>query len=166
MEIRDANSLSSLVPKKMMKRTILIGITLLLLAGCTAESEPGTLEITQVWGRPMPAEMENGAFYMQLSNGTDTDEQLWAVSADICGQMQIHQTTMQDGVMSMAEVENGRLDIPAGETVTLEPGGLHIMCLNKSWALAEGETMALRLQFAQAGEVAVTAVIQNAPPSE
>jgi periplasmic copper chaperone A len=76
---------------------------------------------------------------------------------------QLHETTMTDGSMSMSEVDGG-ITIPAGEGVTLEPGGLHVMCMNVTEPLEVGDTVDLELEFAEAGTVAVTAEIREGDP--
>ncbi len=99
---------------------------------------------------------------MQMMNHTDTADQLIAVETELCDEAQIHMMTMNDeGVMHMEEVANGRLNIPAHETITLEPGGLHLMCLGKDQALEEGDEIGLTLIFEKYGEMMVTAVIQD-----
>jgi copper(I)-binding protein len=59
---------------------------------------------------------------------------------------------MKDGVMIMRPVEGG-LEIPAGETVELKPGGLHIMFMAVSEPFNEGETVPVTLEFEKAGSV-------------
>jgi len=57
-----------------------------------------------------------------------------------------------------------RLEIPAGETVSLEPGGYHIMLLDLASPLEEGSTVELTLTFENAGELVVTAEVRATGP--
>src|SRR5690606_23309406 len=78
--------------------------------------------------------------------GTD-DVTLISVSAEGVGMAQIHETTVDENDMaSMQEIADGIL-IPAGETVDLMPGGLHIMLMQLENDLVEGETVAITLEF-------------------
>jgi copper(I)-binding protein len=70
---------------------------------------------------------------------------------------------MEDGVAKMREVEGG-IPVPAGESVTLEPGGLHVMLMGLSKPLAEGETAPLTLRFESGAEIAVDAPIRAVKP--
>ena len=61
---------------------------------------------------------------------------------------------MDDGVMIMRPMADG-IEIPAGETVELKPGGLHIMFMALKEQLVEGETRKAKLVFEKAGEIEV-----------
>jgi copper(I)-binding protein len=136
---------------------------ILLLAACGGSA--AELEITDVWGRNSPMAAQNGAFYMTIRNGTDQDEQLLSASAEICDTTELHEMFMQEGdVMGMRPVEGGIIDIPAGETVSLQVGGLHVMCLGKRSQLDVGDEVPITLEFAQAGTVEVSAEIRETAP--
>ena len=66
--------------------------------------------------------------------------------------VQLHEMTVVDDVMKMGEVPGG-IVIPAGETVALAPGGLHIMFMNVPAPFAEGDTVPVTLTFEKAGSV-------------
>ena len=77
--------------------------------------------------------------------------------------VEIHETEMTDqGVMKMRPVEDG-LALPAGETVTLKPGGKHIMVMGLDGELAKGATLPLTLDFEVAGEVEVAVPVGMGP---
>lgn len=65
-------------------------------------------------------------------------------------------------MMQMQPVED--ISVPAGETVSLEPGGLHLMMLDLAEPLEVGTTIELTLTFEQAGEVVVTAEVRDMAP--
>lgn len=109
-----------------------------LLAGCGGNS--GGIEASGVWGRESPSMAQNGAFYLELRNNGDADDALVAVQTTACSQVELHESSMDDhDVMSMDPVEGGRIPLPAGETVSLEPGGLHVMCLGIVEPFVSGE---------------------------
>jgi copper(I)-binding protein len=54
-----------------------------------------------------------------------------------------------------------QIDIPAGETVALEPGGLHVMCIDRQADLTPGDRVSISLSFTRAGEIVVEAEISE-----
>ena len=73
---------------------------------------------------PIPGRNMSAAF-MTLTNTSDNAQRLVSVSAPWASSIEIHTHLHEDGVMKMRQVES--LEVPAGESVTLEPGGLHLM---------------------------------------
>jgi copper(I)-binding protein len=125
--------------------TALSAVVLLVTAGCG--SSGGDLTIDDPWGRTSPSTTSNAAFYLTIGNETDAAEVLLSASSDACGAVELHRSTMEDGVMSMEPVEGG-IEIPAGGETVLEPGGLHVMCIGKQVAFDAGTTVELTLDFA------------------
>jgi copper(I)-binding protein len=73
--------------------------------------------------------------------------------------VEIHETVESGGAMAMQPVE--RIDIPAGGTVKLEPGGYHVMLIDLTGDLVVGEEIEITLEFEGAGEVKVTAEVRE-----
>ena len=92
--------------------------------------------------------------FMTIENAADADDRLIAATSDIADVMQFHTMAMDGGVMVMRELPDG-LELPAGETVKLEPGGYHIMFMQLNAPLVEGDTVPVTLTFEQAGDVDV-----------
>jgi copper(I)-binding protein len=90
------------------------------------------------------------------------DDRLIAVSSPVAGEGQIHEMKVTDGMMSMAELEDG-LVLPAGEAVALQPGGNHIMLLALKQPLAEGEQVSLTLTFEHAPPMGIRAIVGQPP---
>ncbi|MEZ5181952.1 MAG: copper chaperone PCu(A)C [Acidimicrobiales bacterium] len=88
--------------------------------------------------------------------------------ADDMGDDMSTETTMTDdmgddmggGAMTMQPVDS--IELPAGEEVSLEPGGYHIMLLDLVAPLEVGDTFEITLTFENAGEVTVTAEVRDA----
>ena len=91
-----------------------------------ADYDVGSIHISQPWSRATPKGASSGAGYMTITNKGATPDRVSCVSSDASAQCQIHTMTMEDGVMKMRPVEGG-LEILPGETVTLKPGGFHMM---------------------------------------
>ena len=101
-----------------------------------------------------------GGFLTIENTGTEPDRLISAAS-DIADDTQIHEMAMQGDVMKMRPLAEG-LEIPAGETVVLAPGGFHIMFMGLKQALVEGETITVTLTFEKAGAVDVLLPIEAA----
>ena len=130
-----------------------------LLAACTAGGQ-GAVAVEEAWGRPSPKSAVNAAFYMVISNSGREDDTLVMASLDICGRTELHLSTIDDdGVMGMQQVQ--QIDVPAGESVALEPGGLHVMCIDRQVELNPGDRFPMTLSFVNAGEIVVNAEIRE-----
>lgn len=104
----------------------------------------------------------NSAAYMVLSNASDTPAALVGATTDVANVIELHTTAMDEsGVMRMRPVE--QIDIPANGDVSLEPGGFHVMLIDLTQDLAEGDTVALTLAFADGQELAIEAPVRASP---
>lgn len=93
----------------------------------------------------------NGAAYLTLTNHGAADR-LVGVTSDLAEAAEIHSMETKDGIMEMRKLDG--LDVPAGGTVELKPGGLHIMLI-KPTGLKAGTSGTVTLVFEVAGEVAI-----------
>ena len=142
-------------------RLIAIATALALLAGACGGSDG--VEIEKPWARASAMVDGAGAAYMEISS--PEADRLIGVSVDstVAAMAEIHETSMNDeGAMMMSEV--GRIDIPAGETVMLEPGGYHIMLMQLAEPLEPGNTFDLTLQFAEGGDITVEVEVREEAP--
>ena len=114
------------------------------------------------WGRPSPKAAMAGAFYMVIhNNGTEADKLLSAASS-ACGMAELHESYMMDnGAMGMKPVEGGFIEIPAGGSVELKVGGMHVMCMGKIADFSAGDKYEITLKFEKAGEIVVEAEIKE-----
>jgi len=100
------------------------------------------------------------AAYLTLRNAGATAERLVSAATSAAEVAEIHTSEMDSqGVMRMRPVTDG-LEIPAGGSVTLEPGGYHIMLIQLKQALVPGETITLTLNFASGATLEVTAEVR------
>lgn len=99
--------------------------------------------------------------FMTIENTGGMNDRLVAAASDVAGIMQIHEMRMIDDVMKMRELPDG-LEIPAGETVALEPGGYHIMFMELNQPLVEGETVDVTLTFENGGDVTLPLAVMGA----
>ena len=123
-------------------------------AAQATDYDVGPIHISQPWARATPKGAASGAAYMTITNTGKTPDKVSCVSSDASAECQIHTMTMDNGVMQMRPVEGG-LEIKPGETVTLKPGGFHMMLVNLKHPLEQGNTVKATLKFDTAGSVDV-----------
>ena len=142
---------------------VLLGCLLLPCAAAAAppaaQSPPGSagnpvvlgdLLISNVWARATVPAVKVGAAYFTVENrGTQADTLIGA-SCPAASEAMFHRTTEQNGISHMAPA--GRIEIPAGKTVKIEPGGLHLMLMGLKQPLHAGFLVPLTLKFEHAGE--------------
>lgn len=174
-----------------MRMTGVIGaamVAALLLAGCrvatptaSGAASPGAIRVVDAWARPTTmkamgdshghGESKSGgmamdgpvsAAYMLIENSGPADK-LLSASADVAGVTEIHETKdMGNGMMGMQPVQGG-LDIPANGSVTLKPGGYHIMLMKLKQDLTPGQTIKLTLTFQSGGEITLDVPVKEPP---
>lgn len=119
----------------------------------------GAVEIHQPWARASAGPARNGGSFMVFRNTGEAADAVVAASSDVAETVELH-THIKDGdVMRMREVP--RIDLPAGETVTLQPGGLHVMLMGLKAPLEEGESFDLTVTFENAGSVTFAVPVQG-----
>lgn len=100
-----------------------------------------TVTVKDAWVRAtVPQQKATGAF-MQLQAARDS--KLVSVSSPLTPAVEVHEMAMQGDVMRMRQVQS--VDLPAGKTVELKPGGYHIMMMNLKAQVKEGDSVPLTL---------------------
>ena len=112
----------------------------------------GTLELRGGFARATLPNAPVGGAFVTITNNGATPDRLVSVSSPAADVGQIHDMSMEGDVMKMRELPDGVV-IPAGETVTLEPAGLHIMFMGLKQPFVEGQTVKVTLTFEEAGSV-------------
>jgi periplasmic copper chaperone A len=118
----------------------------------------GSLHIAEPWMRATPKGAKVAGGYLSIMNmGTEPDR-LLSVSSVIAGQVEIHQMTMANGVMTMRPVD-APLEIKPSETLELKPGGYHVMFMQLKQGVREGEKVKATLVFEKAGRIDIEFVV-------
>lgn len=153
----------------MKKLLALFAVSTLALAACGGDDDAGSdggaapaagVTATGAWARTSPMNAEMGAMYVTLTSAADDVLVDVQVPMDVAMGTEIHETSMgDDDMMSMREI--GRIDLPAGETVVLEPGGLHVMLMMLPAPLEAGETFTATLVFEDADDLEVEVEIRD-----
>jgi len=172
----------------MKRELILLSAAALALAACGGDDD--AIETDGVWARESPAGVTTGAAYLDITAADDDVLVGASVSSDIAGDAQIHEVVpaemdmddmdesdemddmddmdgmdMGDGEMAMVmqEMTDG-LPLPAGETVSLEPGGYHVMLLDLVEPLEIDDEFELTLDFENADDVTLTVTVAETAP--
>jgi hypothetical protein len=115
-----------------------------LLAGM---AHAQSVDVKDAWVRTsVPGQKATGAF-MKLT--AKDGAKLVAASSPVAGVTEVHETKMEGDIMKMKAVAGG-LDLPAGKTVELKPGGYHVMLMDLKAALPKDSTIPLTLVFKDA----------------
>ncbi len=120
----------------------------------------GSLHIGHPWARATPKGATVGGAYLTVTNNGSTPDKLVAVTSPVAKQVSVHEMKAENGIMKMRPVQGG-LEIDPGQTVTLKPGGYHLMLEDLSKPLKEGERVPATLEFAKAGKVNVELAIEG-----
>jgi copper(I)-binding protein len=112
-----------------------------LVAALLAGAAHAQVQVQDPWVRGMVETQNVTGAFMRLTSPTAA--RLVGASSPVAGVVEIHQTTMEGGVMRMRPVQ--AIELPAGKTVELKPGGYHVMLMQMPRALKEGETVPVTL---------------------
>ena len=141
---------------------VMVGLKLLVVATClaiasAASAQTAQLEVSNAWARATPAKAENGIAFLTIRS--PTPDRLISVSSPVAKKAELNTMEMAGMVMKMRPIAS--LDIPAGQPVTLKPGGDHVMLLGLNGPLREGQSFPLTLTFEKAGTRDVTVVVEK-----
>lgn len=114
----------------------------LVLASAGAAAQP-PVQATQAWVRATVAGQTATGLFVDLKAVNPV--RLVGGSSPAAQSVEVHEMSMQDGVMRMRAVP--ALDLPAGQVVSLKPGGLHLMLLGLKQPLKVGEQVRVNLQL-------------------
>jgi periplasmic copper chaperone A len=167
--------------------------------GSDSDVSAGELSVTDARSRMSSMFTGVGAVFLDISNGTDSDDRLVGATVDpsIAAEVELHETfdadqdSMDDGGMAEPDADNGgmgdageggmgdtappsdqgfammgmrqidALPLLAGETVSLEPGGYHLMLLELAEDLVPGQEFDLTLEFEVGGPRTVTVTVRD-----
>jgi copper(I)-binding protein len=124
------------------------------------EVKAGDLMITQAWSRATPGGAKIGGGYLTIENKGSAPDRLIGGSADIASKVEVHEMTMNNGVMTMRPLDKG-LTIEPGKTAKLAPGGYHLMMFDLKRPLKQGDKLPVTLEFEKAGKVTISLDVQG-----
>jgi copper(I)-binding protein len=149
-------------------RPILLAALLTGLAGVASAQTPATpatarasaaISVTHAWARATTPMAKTAAAYFTVTDGGAADR-ITGATTPVAETAELHRTTDDNGVMRMRPVEGG-LAVPQGGSVTLSPGGYHLMLTGLKQPLKSGESFPVTLTFAHAAPVTVQVHVQS-----
>ncbi len=143
----------------MRRISVLAGVAVLALGGCDRHPD-GAPSVDRAWVRLAAAPGRPSAGYLVVHGGREATR-LLAVGSAQAGSTELHRSmTGSRGGMAMATMRPvDGIDVPAGGTVALAPGGYHLMLFGVAQKIAAGGTMPLTVRFAKGAPIAVAAKV-------
>lgn len=126
----------------MLRLTIAVTLSALLAAPSWATD----VRVQNAWARATAPGQAVAGVFMDLS--ADRPMSVVGGASAASERVELHTMSMQDGVMVMRRIPEIRL--PAGQTVQLKPGGLHVMLIGLKAPLQDGQSVPLTLQVRDA----------------
>ena len=155
-----------ITPRMPRRLALATAIAFLAAPAIAHDYKLGSLEIIQPWTRATPATAQTGGGFLTITNKGTTPDRLISARSTASDKVEVHEVKMDGNVMRMRELEKG-LEIPAGATVMLKPGGYHIMFVGLKAPFAKDTKVPVTLVFEKAGsldvELAVEALGTSAP---
>jgi len=112
-------------------------------ASSAGAPSPVTVTVTNAWAKTTVPGGKVSAAYMDIKSSTPV--KLLKAEAAIAGNVEIHNMNMNDGVMEMKAVDV--IDVPADTTISLKPGGYHVMLMMLAASINKGDTVPIKLTF-------------------
>jgi len=121
-----------------------------------ASGHAADVEISGAWARATIGAGTTGVAYLTVTNH-GADNAIIGAQSPVAERAGLHGHKMDGDVMRMRPVES--IDLPDGGTVTMAPGGLHVMLIGLTTPLAEGERFSLTIRLADGGVATTTVMI-------
>ncbi|MCR6629069.1 MAG: copper chaperone PCu(A)C [Magnetospirillum sp.] len=144
--------------KTLLGTVLALALAAAALPAAAGDAKLGALEIKDAWARATPPKAPAGGAFLTVTNTGAAADTLLSVSAPVAKTVELHTHIVQGDVMRMVPVK--AIEVPAGGSVALAPGGYHVMLIGLEQPLKEGASFPLELTFAQAGKVTVTVEVQ------
>ena len=104
---------------------------------------PSPVTITNAWAKTTVPGGKESAAYMDIKSTAPV--KLLKAETSIAGNVEIHNMSMKDGVMEMKAVD--AIDVPANKTISLKPGGYHVMLMMLAASINKGDSVPIKLTF-------------------
>lgn len=120
---------------KTLAYAMMVGLTL------SSAALADNVQVSNAWVRATAPGQKVAGGYMDLT--ANADLRLVGGSSPVAGRVELHTMRMEGGVMVMRQVPE--IPLPKGQTVTLKPGGLHVMLIDLKQPLKAGERVPMTL---------------------
>lgn len=140
-----------------MKITSLVASALagsLIGTAAFAQASLNDLSFEEPWIRGSVPGQKNGAGYLVITNQGDQPMALISAESDSADRIELHTIVREGGVAKMREVKE--VPVPANGSVTLKPGGYHVMFIGLNAPFKTGQTVPVTLNFANGQSTDIT----------
>jgi len=144
-----------------MKHSILQRLLTSSLLSLAVTASLAQVKVDQAWARPTAVGQQGGGGYLSLTSVSG--DRLVGGSTPLAQRFELHTMAMKGDVMEMRQVD--AIELPAGKTVDLKPGGMHVMFLGLKQPLDLGSKVPVTLKFERAGEIKVEFDVVSRPPA-
>ena len=131
-----------------------------LLSSCAAPATEA-VEVRDAWARPAAQGGNSAAYFVIRSSAAD---ELLSVASNVAEAVEMHESKMSRDVMQMHQLAS--VPLGAGDDITFEPGGLHIMLIGLKQDLKAGDEIELSLRFKNHEDLKITVPVQDTPALE
>lgn len=158
---------------KTWRMVMLSGVLMVAVAACSDDDTGITIE--GAWARNSPATVGAGAGYLEITSPVADTLVGVAVDPRVAASTELHNVVMVEstettmpgsmdmgGGMMMIRIEE--IPLPAGETIALAPGGLHLMFVDLVAPLEIGQTFDITLQFESAADMVAQVEVREEAP--
>lgn len=118
-------------------------LSLAIAAVVITHAAHAQITVSNAWVRATVAQQQATGAFMQIQAAKDT--RLVSASSPVTPNVEVHEMAMQDNIMRMRQMP--AVELPAGKTVELKPGGYHVMLMNLKQQVKEGDSVPLTLVF-------------------
>lgn len=147
-----------------MKAKMSIALLFLSLAFTASAAETSTLQFSHAWVRATPPNAQVAGAFLSIENTSAKPDRLLSASTDVAAKVEIHEMKMEGEVMQMRQLSG--LAIPAKQTVSLKPGGYHLMLIAPKQPFAAGQKVAITLVFEKAGKRTLEFAVSKQAPEQ
>jgi len=141
---------------------VLLGVTVIF--GLDLFRGSASIKTENVWARPSMAAKEGAGtvsgIFMVVSNSGKEADRLTGGKTDVAEKVEIHETVMEGEVAKMQQLPDG-LEIPAGGSVMLKPGGYHVMLIGIKQDLKVGDKFMIDFEFKKSGTQSIEVVVKD-----
>lgn len=142
-----------------MRKILAIAAGAIMLHWTAATLAGGALDVKDPYARSVPPGQANSAVFMQIVNRGVAARALVGGKSDAADVLELHNHTMADGMMRMRRVE--QIEIPGQGSVSLEPGGFHVMLIGLRRNLAPGDKVDVILDLDDGTALEVEAQVRS-----
>jgi copper(I)-binding protein len=135
-------------------------LAVMLTAAAAQDVTSKGITVSQPWARATPGGATVGGAFLEIKAAPGVADRLVAVKSPVAGAAELHNHIMEGGVAKMRRVDD--IKVPAGGSVSLKPGGYHVMLIDLKQPLKEGDSVPLTLVFDKAGKLDVDVMVEEA----